>query len=219
METNPNPRMKLLLMTIGILILSSACQQDLNEPVIKSSKNKSQLVELDIQENIVGGIVSGIYQNTFIAIEKQEISGFYNTEKNPNNCQFYFKGKYNSESKLFDIQLRNLIDNEILEGTLKTIDAKVNIKTKVNFRTKCLETINKNGLLLNFTKKSNWLKIASVIKENTEIFEEPDETMDTGLKFKKNELLCILEEKNNWYRVESFGKTTNAGWVKKESVE
>ncbi len=211
--------MRIFFFILGILVLNFACQQEENSQNVKTSKSNKQIIELQEEELNVAGIVSGVYQNTLIAIEKDEISGVYNADKKLKGCQFYFNGHYNPQSKVFDIQLRNLANNEMIDGKLGPIGENINIKTETNFNIKCPDSFNTTGLTVSFIKKANWLKISSVLNKNTEIFEEPDESMGTGIKFKKNELVCILEMKNNWYRVESIGKNTNAGWIKKENIE
>jgi hypothetical protein len=210
---------KVKFLLLFTLLSFFSCEEKIENENVKKNSQENKTIEIPEEKNNSVHLASGIYENTYIAANDNEISGVFNVDKKLKSCQFYFNGVYDSAENLFKISLRNIKSNETIEGTLETIKDSVKIKSVTNFNLKCPENLQTTGLKLELTKKSNWLKISSVLNKNTEIFEEPDESMGTGIKFKKNELVCILEMKNNWYRVESIGKNTNAGWIKKENIE
>lgn len=210
---------KVKFLLLFTLLSFFSCEEKIENENVKKNSQENKTIEIPEEKYNSVHLASGIYENTYIAANDNEISGVFNVDKKLKSCQFYFNGVYDSAENLFKISLRNLNNNEKTEGTLETYKDSVKIKSETNFIIKCPESLQTTGLKLELTKKSNWLKISSVLNKNTEIFEEPDESMGTGIKFKKNELLCILEIKNNWYRVESIGKNTNAGWIKKENID
>jgi hypothetical protein len=210
---------KVKFLLLFTLLSFFSCEEKIENENVKKNSQGNKTIEIPEEKYNSVHLASGIYENTYIAANDNEISGVFNADKKLISCQFYFNGVYDSAENLFKISLRNLNNNEKTEGTLETYKDSVKIKSETNFIIKCPESLQTTGLKLELTKKSNWLKISSVLNKNTEIFEEPDESMGTGIKFKKDELLCILEMKNNWYRVESIGKNTNAGWIKKENID
>ena len=43
--------------------------------------------------------------------------------------------------------------------------------------------------------------------------------MKIGQSFKKGDIICILEQKNDWLRVEKIAQSPQVGWVKASDLK
>jgi hypothetical protein len=163
---------------------------------------------------------SGNYGNLQVAFNGAEVTGYYNmvTGNGQLGCNFYFIGKTEGKKGQFPIEWYFPGNNVQNTGTITIAEGKIELKVVGNPGGQCMPELTAAGESLSLHNANNWKSIRIINSSKAEIYEENDESMGTGLYYKKGDVLCVLEEKGEWLRTELVGKD-KMGWVKAADLD
>jgi hypothetical protein len=157
---------------------------------------------------------AGNYGNLILAIDTNKVTALYT--KDGQSCYFFETEftKYSAESAL---KWRKIGSDEKGDGKFIAEPGAVWIQLSGK-ASGCAPDLFKSAQKMPISKINNWKKISAVDKNLVEISSEPLEGMKIGQSFKKGDIICILEEKNDWLRVEKIAKSAQVGWIKAADI-
>jgi hypothetical protein len=159
--------------------------------------------------------MAGNYGNILFAIDSNKISALY-TDKGQ-NC-YFIESEFTKFSAENTLKWRQVGTNQKGEGKLTVQKDALWIQFSGN-PLGCAPELFKSIQKFPITKINNWRKICAVNKQLVEISSEPLEAMKIGQSFKKGDIICILEQKNEWLRVEKIAKSPQVGWIRASELE
>jgi len=192
-------------------VLFASCASD-NASISEMPEENRKIVEIKEEAEMV--VQAGSYDNTLLAVDGKEVTGIYNLNSNSANCYFYFQGHFDKRKETFPIRWNHPGEKEEGKGTLTIQNGEIILKLQGKAKGQCPAELLKEGIKIPLTKESNWQSIRMVKNKSTQIYEEPEKGMETGASFKKDDIVCVLEKKDSWLRVEKIGQKTQAGWIK-----
>lgn len=200
-----------------LVLLSSSCNYV--EEYFPSRADKSKnIVELYVEDQ--SKISAGIYDQAIVAISDSQLTAIYYSSEKQNDCYFYLQGILNDDIDTVPIQWRSA-KNDLIGKGLIIISENKNLRLKFEaeqFNT-CSRELFVNGVELYLLKKYNWRSLRLIKGKSVSVFEEPLEDMPSIGKMSNKELVCVLEEKANWLRVENRKSKITLGWIQKTASE
>ena len=162
------------------------------ENVDLSSKNHSN--KSQSSEKIA--LQSGSYGDLQVAYDGKQVTGYYNlvTGNGQFACTFYFIGKTDGKKGQIPIEWHFPGDKERNTGTLTIEEGKIQLKVEGNPGGQCMPELMTEGEQLSLLHANNWKSIRVVKSAKAKIYEEADESLDSGMHYKKGDVLCVLEE-------------------------
>ena len=201
-----------------LLVLFSCACNYVEEYFPSTSEKNKNIVELYVEDQ--GRILAGIYDHAIIAVSDSQFTAVCNVDNNTKNCSLYLQGIIKDLSDTVFVQWRRVKND--LKGTGYVLIADKNtLKLKLEGQkfNSCLNDLFANVLELKPIKRYNWKSLRLIKEKSSSVFEEPLEDMPSIGKFKNKELVCVLEEKSNWLRVENRRSKITLGWIQKSDTE
>ena len=164
-------------------------------------------------DNLV--LKAGSYGDLLLAIDSNKISALYTVK---NQSCYFIESEFTKFSAEVPLKWRKIGSTQKGEGKLTAEKDAVWIQFSGN-DAGCAPELFKSAQKLPITKINNWKKIRAIDKNSVEISSEPIEGMKIKQSFKKGDIICILEEKNAWLRVENIAQSAQVGWIKAADVE
>jgi hypothetical protein len=200
-----------------LVLLTCSCNY-VEEYFPSTSDKKKNIVELYVEDQ--GRILAGIYNHAIVAVSDSQFTALYNVDNNPKNCSFYLQGIIKDHSDTVFIQWRTIRNDQKGRGYLLITDKNnLNLKLEAEKFNSCAKELFVTGIKLKPLKKYNWKSFRLIKEKSSIVFEEPIEDMPSIGKFKNKELVCVLEEKSNWLRVENMKTKSTLGWIQKNDTE
>ena len=159
--------------------------------------------------------MAGNYGNITFAIDSKMISALYSAKGQ--NC-YFIESEFTKFSAENDLKWRQVGTNQKGAGKLTVEKDALWIQFSGN-PVGCAPELFKSSQKFPITKINNWQKICVVNKNLVEISSEPLEAMKIGQSFKKGDIICILEQKKEWLRVEKIAKSPQVGWIRASELE
>jgi hypothetical protein len=200
------------------LVLFSCSCNYVEEYFPSTSDKKKNIVELYVEDQ--GRIIAGIYDNAIVAVSDSQFIALYNVDNNPKNCSFYLHGIIKDHIDTVFVQWRTTKNDLRGRGHLLISDKNnLILKLEAEKFNSCSKELFATGIKLKPLKKYNWKSFRLIKEKSSMVFEEPIEEMPSIGKFKNKELVCVLEEKSNWLRVENMKTKSTLGWIQKNDSE
>jgi hypothetical protein len=158
---------------------------------------------------------AGNYGNLLFAIDSNKISALYTSKGK--SCYFIESDftKFSAETPM-----KWSVVGSTQKGEGKLIAEKDAVWIQFNgSSTGCAPELFKAAQKFPLSKINNWKKIIAVNSNSVEISSEPIDAMKIGQSFKKGDIICILEQKNDWLRVEKIAQSPQVGWVKASDLK
>jgi hypothetical protein len=203
-----NIKLKNIAAVLSAAFLFSACLSDNGN---FAEVPESHGVEVEIKDTEIKeiGFQAGTYENAMLAIDSNNISGFYQI----GSFAVFIEGAYVAGKAAFPISWSRPNSEEKGNGTLMVTLNGIRLKLEGNPGNCPADMLKGEGLIIPLNRPTAWKQIKKM-ENAAEIFTEPEAGMEMGSSFKKGDIICILEKKNKWIRVEKIGKSTLAGWIR-----
>jgi hypothetical protein len=199
---------------ITICLLFFSCGPDKSGYVDVPSDHGDEL-KTNISDEADLKLKAGNYGNLLLAIDSNKVSALYTEDGQ--SC-YFFETEFTKFSAENPLKWRKIGSDEKGEGKFTAERAAVWIQLSGN-TSGCAPELFKSAQKMPITKINNWKKISAVDKNLVEISSEPLEGMKIGQSFRKGDIICILEEKNDWLRVEKIAKSAQVGWIKATDIK
>jgi hypothetical protein len=196
----------------SLLIIS--CASDKSAYVDVPSDHDEELKNSKYADEITVPM-AGNYGNILFAIDSNKISALYSDKGR--NC-YFIESEFTKFSAENTLKWRQVGTNQKGEGKLTVEKDALWIQFSGN-PLGCAPELFKSIQKFPITKINNWRKICVVNKNLVEISSEPLEAMKIGQSFKKGDIICILEQKKEWLRVEKIAKSPQVGWIRASELE
>jgi hypothetical protein len=173
--------------------------------------------ELNINQSSPEDMIlkAGNYENLILAIDSNKISALYTAKGQ--NC-YFIETEFSKFSAETTLSWRQIGSTQKGEGKFTAEKDAVWIQFNGN-PTGCAAQLFKSAQKLPLVKINNWKIIRTVEKNSIEISSEPLDGMKIGQSFKRGDVICILEEKKGWLRVEKIAQSPQVGWIKTIDLE
>ena len=200
-----------------LVILSSSCNYVEDYFPTRADKSRN-IVELYVEDQ--SKIKAGIYDHAIIAVSDSLFTAVYYFSEKQKDCFFYLQGIIKDDNDTVPLQWRSAKNDLTGKGLIITSDNK-NLRLKLESKeyNNCSKDLFVEGVELNLLKKYNWRSLRLIKGRSVPVFEEPLEDMPSIGKMSNKELVCVLEEKSNWLRVENRKSKITLGWIQKKDAE
>jgi len=199
--------------TLLFAFLLFSCSSD-NSGFVDVPTDHGDEVKINKSADEITVPMAGNYGNLLFAIDSNKISALY-TDKGQ-SC-YFFESSFTKFGAEVPLNWRLIGAKQDGEGKL-TVE-KDAVWIQLNGKpTGCAPELFKKVQKFPISKVNNWKKISSV-NITVEISSEPLESMKIGQSFKKGDIICILEQKKDWLRVEKIAKSPQVGWIKASELD
>ncbi len=161
-----------------------------------------------------------VFENLVLSIENSQVKGYYYSSRGwPElkfTCLFLIKGKLKND-KRYEITAFWVFDDTKINGEIDFADNAVWIKLDED-PPGCgnVEPFSfTEGVTFEETEKGDWLGVGVVIKEKTYLYKFPKQRSKTKKYLIQNNLVHVLDMRNEWIKVEFRGEKPTRGWLRK----
>jgi hypothetical protein len=158
---------------------------------------------------------AGNYENLLLAIDSNKISALYIAKGQ--NC-YFIETQFSKFSAETSLSWKQIGSNMKGEGKFTAEKDAVWIQFN-GTPSGCAPQLFKSPQKLPLVKLNNWKIIKTVERNSIEISSEPLDGMKIGQSFKRGDVICILEAKKEWLRVEKIAQSPQVGWIKTKDLE